>query len=156
MPMKKADYSTHYNRYIFDLNSDIQYSILYQKNTREFITVYVKDGKPLNNLPKKIKEASKLTEKEQVDYTKQIWRIPIPGKNDIAFGDHSAIIPEETVYCCVRLFTYVGDVVMDPLAGSGTTLKVAREEGRNFIGYEVMSTYKKIIEGKYGEQNLTK
>ncbi len=64
MPMKKADYSTHYNRYIFDLNSDIQYSILYQKNTREFITVYVKDGKPLNNLPKKIKEASKLTEKE--------------------------------------------------------------------------------------------
>ncbi len=45
---------------------------------------------------------------------------------------------------------------MDPLAGSGTTLKVAREEGRNFIGYEVMSTYKKIIEGKYGEQNLTK
>lgn len=183
MPMKKADYSTHYNRHIFDLNSDIQQSILYQKNTQmflydvyiwertnpskklmfgsypyprnfyaqntsEFITVYVKDGDPINNLPKKIKEASKLTEKEWVDYTKQVWRIPIPGKNDIAFGDHSAIMPEEIVHRCVRLFTYVDDVVMDPLAGSGTTLKVAREEGRNYIGYEVMSTYKNIIDKK--------
>ena len=120
----------------------------YAQNTSEFITVYVKDGDSINNLPKKIKEASKLTEKEWVDYTKQIWRIPIPGKNDIAFGDHSAIMPEEIVNRCVRLFTYVGDVVMDPLAGSGTTLKVAREEGRNFIGYEVMSTYKTVIEKK--------
>ena len=136
----------------------------YAQNTSEFITVYVKDGNPINNLPKKIKEASKLTEKEWVDYTKQIWRIPIPGKNDIAFGDHSAIMPEEIVYRCVRLFTYVGDVVMDPLAGSGTTLKVARENGRNFIGYEVMKTYKYVIEKKlkiaekkfkekYGEQD---
>lgn len=183
MPMKKADYSTHYNRHIFDLNSDIQHSILYQEktkmflydvyiwdrtnpskklmfgsypyprnfyaqNTSEFVTVYVKDGDPINNLPKKIKEASKLTEKEWVEFTKQIWRIPIPGKNDIAFGDHSAIMPEEIVYRCVRLFTYVGDVVLDPFAGSGTTLKVAKEEGRNFIGYEVMKSYKEVVDKK--------
>lgn len=183
MPMKKADYSTHYNRHIFDLNSDIQHSILYQEktkmflydvyiwdrtnpskklmfgsypyprnfyaqNTSEFVTVYVKDGDPINNLPKKIKEASKLTEKDWVEFTKQIWRIPIPGKNDIAFGDHSAIMPEEIVYRCVRLFTYVGDVVLDPFAGSGTTLKVAKEEGRNFIGYEVMKSYKEVVDKK--------
>lgn len=183
MPMKKADYSTHYNRHIFDLNSDIQHSILYQEttemflydvyiwersnpskklmfgsypyprnfyaqNTSEFITVYVKGGKPLNNIHKKIKEASKLTEKEWVDFTKQVWRMPIPGKGDIAFGDHSAIMPEEIVYRCVRLFTHIDDIVMDPLAGSGTTLKVAKEEGRNFIGYEVMNSYKTVIDKK--------
>ncbi len=183
IPMKKADYSTHHNRHIFDLNSDIQHSILYQKktkmflhdvyiwertnpskklmfgsypyprnfyaqNTSEFITVYVKDGNPINDLPKKIKEASKLTQKEWVEYTKQVWRMPVPGKNDAAFGDHSAIMPEEIVYRCVRLFTYTDDVVMDPFAGSGTTLKVAKEEGRNFIGYEVMSSYKEVIEKK--------
>lgn len=183
MPMKKADYTTHYNRHIFDLNSDVQHSILYQgktemflydvyiwdrtnpskklmfgsypyprnfyaQNTSEFATVYVKDGYAINNLPKKIKEASKLTEKEWVEFTKQIWRIPIPGKNDIAFGDHSAIMPEEIVYRFVRLFTYVDDVVLDPFAGSGTTLKVAKEEGRNFIGYEVMKSYKEVVDKK--------
>ena len=183
MPMKKADYTTHYNRHIFDLNSDVQHSILYQRktkmflydvyiwdrtnpskklmfgsypyprnfyaqNTSEFVTVYVKDGYAIDNLPKKTKEASKLTEKEWVEFTKQIWRIPIPGKNDIAFGEHSAIMPEEIVYRCVKLFTYVDDVVLDPFAGSGTTLKVAKEEGRNFIGYEVMKSYKELVDKK--------
>jgi len=180
MPMKKNEFSTHYNRHIFDLNSDIQNSILYKKNTKlflydtyiwnrtntskklmfgsypyprnfyaqntsEFITVYVKDGLPLNNLPKKIKEESKLTEKEWVEYTKQIWNIPIPNKNDLAFGDHSAIMPEEIVKRCVRLFSYVNDIVLDPFAGSGTTLKVAKELKRNFVGYEIMKEYEKII-----------
>lgn len=183
MPMKKADYSTHYNRHVFDLNSDIQNSILYQENTAmylydvfiwdrtnpskklmfgsypyprnfyaqntsEFITVYVKDGIPARNIPKTIKEASRLSEKEWVEYTKQVWRLPIPGKNDIAFGDHSAIMPEEIVYRCVRLFTFVGDVVLDPFAGSGTTLKVAKENDRHFIGYEIMKSYKSVIDKK--------
>ncbi len=44
----------------------------YAQNTSEFITVYVKDGFPINNVPGQVKEASKLTEKEWVDYTKQI------------------------------------------------------------------------------------
>ena len=189
MPMKKSEHTTHYNRHIFDLNSDIQQSILYQEktemflydvyiwdrtnpskklmfgsypyprnfyaqNTSEFVTVYVKDGKPINNLPKKIKEASKLTEKEWVEFTKQVWRIPIPGKNDIAFGEHSAIMPEEIVYRCIRLFTYVDDVVLDPFAGSGTTLKVAKEEGRNFIGYEVMKSYEEVLEKKLRQAEI--
>ena len=120
----------------------------YAQNTSEFIAVYVKDGKPLNNLPKKIKRASKLSEKEWVEFTKQIWSIPIPNKSDIAFGNHSALMPEEIVRRCVRLFTYVGDVVADPFAGSGTTLKVAREEGRNFVGYEIMKSYKNVVDKK--------
>ncbi|WOV91376.1 MAG: site-specific DNA-methyltransferase [Candidatus Zeuxoniibacter abyssi] len=165
MLMKKSDCSTHYNGHIFDLNSDIQQSILHQKNTKiflydffiwdrknkikklmfgsypyprnfyaqntsEFITVYVKDGFPINNLPKKIKEESKLTEKEWIEYTKQIWSIPIPNKNDIDFGKHCALMPEEIARRCIKLFTYVGDVVMGPFAGSGTTLKVAKEKAK--------------------------
>ena len=180
MPMKKKEFSTHYNRHIFDLNSDIQNSILYKKgtklflydtyiwnrtntskklmfgsypyprnfyaqNTSEFITVYVKDGLPLNNLPKKIKEESKFTEKEWTEYTKQIWNIPIPNKSDLAFGEHTAIMPEEIVKRCIKLFSYVNDIVLDPFAGSGTTLKVAKELKRNFIGYEIMKEYEKII-----------
>ena len=181
MPMLKKDFNTHYNRHIFDINADIEHSILnntnlflydiyiwnrtnpsknlmfgsypyprnfYAQNTSEFITVYVKDGKPDNNVPEEVKEKSKLSEKEWVEYTKQIWNIPIPGKDDIAFGKHSAIMPEEIVRRCIKLFTFVGDIVLDPFAGSGTTLKVAKELERNFVGYEIMEIYKPIIEKK--------
>ena len=124
----------------------------YAQNTIEFITVFVKDGIPENNLPKKIKEQSKLTQKEWVEFTKQIWNIPIPGKGDMAFGEHSAIMPEEIVRRCVRLFTFVGDVVLDPFTGSGTTLKVAKELGRNFVGYEISKSYEDIIKLKLGSK----
>jgi len=185
MPILKKDLNTHYNRHIFDINADIEYSILngtnlflydiyiwnrtnpskelmfgsypyprnfYAQNTSEFITVYVKDGKPDNNVPEEIREKSKLTEKEWIEYTKQIWNIPIPGKDDLAFGKHSAIMPEEIVRRCVKLFTFIGDIVLDPFAGSGTTLKVAKELGRNYVGYEIMETYKGIIEQKLASQ----
>lgn len=178
MPMLRKNMTTHYNRHIFDINSDIEHSVLsktnlflmdvyiwnrtnpskrlmfgsypyprnfYAQNTIEFITVFVKDGKPENNLPKKIKDASKLTQKEWVEFTKQIWNIPIPGKGDLAFGEHSALMPEEIVRRCIRLFSFVGEVVLDPFAGSGTTLKVAKELKRSFVGYEISKSYEKII-----------
>lgn len=117
----------------------------YAQNTIEFITVFVKDGKSESIPTKKIKEKSKLSQKEWVEFTKQIWNIPIPGRGDIAFGEHSAIMPEEIVRRCVRLFTFVGDVVLDPFTGSGTTLKVAKELNRKFIGYEISKSYEKVI-----------
>lgn len=180
MPMKKADLHTHYNRDIFDLQSEIQHSLLngtglflmdlyiwhrknatkklmfgsypypsnfYAQNTCEFVTVYVKDGKPVP-VSKEIKEQSKLTQDEWVEYTKQIWDIPIPNKGDAAFGVHSAIMPEEIVRRCIRLYSFKEAIVLDPFAGSGTTLKVALEEGRHFVGFELYEAYNDIIEKK--------
>ena len=86
-----------------------------------------------------------MTEKEWVEFTKQIWNIPIPNRNDMAFGEHPAIMPEEIVRRCVKLFTYVGDTVLDPFAGSGTTLKVAKELGRYYVGYEISKNFENII-----------
>ncbi|MGC8621986.1 MAG: DNA-methyltransferase [Caldisphaera sp.] len=124
----------------------------YAQNTIEFIAVYVKEGKPLNNVPEKLKEASKLTETEWVEYTKQVWEIAIPNKADLAFGKHCAIMPEEIVRRCVRLFSFEGDVVLDPFTGSGTTLKVAKELNRHYVGYEISKAYKSIIEKKLATQ----
>jgi len=183
--MLKKEFNTHYNRHIFDINADIQHSILgnlkdiflydvyiwnrtnpskrlmfgsypyprnfYAQNTIEFISVYVKGGLSENNVSISVKEKSRLSEKEWVEFTKQIWNIPIPNKNDIAFGKHPAIMPEEIVKRCIKLFSFVGDVVLDPFAGSGTTLKVAQEMGRFFIGYEICKAYKEIIENKISQ-----
>lgn len=180
MPMLKRDLNTHYNRHIFNIDSDIQHSIrtktslflldmyiwnrtnpskklmfgsypyprnFYAQNTTEFVTVYVKDGKP-EQPSKEAKEASKLTQKEWVSLTKQIWNIPIPGKGDLAFGKHSAIMPEEIVERAIRLFSVVDDLVLDPFTGSGTTLRVAKRMNRNYVGYEISPAYKDIINEK--------
>ncbi len=178
MPILKKELNTHYNRHIFDIQSDIQHSILnntnlflldiyiwnrtnsskklmfgsypyprnfYAQNTTEFITVYVKDGKPVNNIPSDIRECSKLSQDEWIEYTKQIWNIPVPNKNDVAYGRHPAIMPEEIPYRLIKLFSFIGDTVLDPFAGSGTTLKVAMYLDRNFIGYELYSNYQDVI-----------
>jgi len=127
----------------------------YAQNTSEFITVYVKDGAP-EKVSKEIKEASRLAQKEWVKYTKQIWRIPIPNKNDLAFGEHSAIMPEEIVNRAIRLYSMVDDLVLDPFTGSGTTLRIAKQLRRNYVGYEISTTYKDIINKKLGVENENK
>lgn len=181
MPMLKSQYSTHYNRHVFDIASDIQQSILrskiglylldvyvwertnptkklmfgsyphpsnfYAQNTVEFLTVYVKDGKPRKRTEKD-KALSKLTQKEWVEFTKQVWRIPVPSKGDKGYGKHSALMPEEIARRLVKLYSFANDVVLDPFAGSGTTLRVAKELGRRFVGYEIEPAYRSVIEAK--------
>ena len=122
-------------------------SNFYAQNTTEFITIYVKDGKP-EKVSDAIKKKSKLTQKEWVTYTKQIWDIPIPNKSDLAFGIHSAIMPEEIARRCIKMYSFVDGIVLDPFAGSGTTLKVAVSLKRKYIGYELYNSYKSIINKK--------
>jgi site-specific DNA-methyltransferase (cytosine-N4-specific) len=117
--------------------------------------VFVKDGKP-EKISKDIKEKSKLTQKEWITFTKQIWDIPVPNKSDLAFGIHTAIMPEEIITRCVRMFSFVGDLVLDPFTGSGTTLKVTKDLKRQYVGYEIYEKYRKVIEEKLGLKNEKK
>lgn len=181
MPMLKKNYSTHENRHIFDLQSDIQNSILlnvdlflydiyiwnrtnstkkimfgsypypnnfYNQNIIEFISIFVKSGKRSQKPTKEKKEQSKLTKNEWLLYTKQIWDIPIPNKSDVAFGKHSAIMPEEIPKRLIKMFSFVGDTILDPFAGSGTTLKVAKQLQRHYVGYELYKNYESVIDTK--------
>tara|TARA_B100001179_G_C18603706_1_gene412390 strand:+ start:3196 stop:4047 length:852 start_codon:yes stop_codon:yes gene_type:complete len=122
-------------------------SNFYAQNTTEFITVYVKDGKP-EKRSDLIKAKSKLSQQEWVELTKQIWSMPGPSKGDLAFGIHAAIMPEEIPRRLIKLYSFYDDIVLDPFAGSGTTLKVAKELGRRYVGYEVMQSYEDVIQSK--------
>lgn len=128
-------------------------SNFYAQNTIEFITVFVKDGKPVSK-PKEVKEQSKLSEQDWVRYTKQIWDIPIPSKNDSSYGKHPAIMPEEIVLRLLKLFSFVGDIVLDPFMGSGTTAKVALECKRHYVGYEINTHYEELIKNKTNQESL--
>lgn len=120
---------------------------LYAQNTAEFIGVFVKEGKPAK-VSREVKEASALSQEEWIEYTKQVWTLPVPSKADPAWGKHPAIMPEEIARRCIRMFSCVGDLVLDPFAGSGTTLKVAKELGRKYGGYEIYPNYQSVIEAK--------
>ena len=126
---------------------------LYAQNTAEFIGVFVKGGKPVKP-DQEAKALSTLSEAEWIEYTKQVWNIPAPSKADAGWGKHSAIMPEEIARRCIRMFSFVDDCVLDPFTGSGTTLKVAQELRRDYIGYEIYRSYEAVIAQKLASLRL--
>ena len=66
-------------------------------------------------------------------------------KDKIAF-QHPAIFPEKLAEDHILSWSNEGDVILDPMAGSGTTLKMAKKNNRNYIGIEIAEEYIKIIE----------
>lgn len=119
-------------------------SNFYAQNTVEFVGVFVKGGKP-SSRSKECKERSKLSQSEWVEFTKQVWDLPIPNRGDIAYGVHPAIMPCELVRRLVRLYSFVGDIVLDPFMGSGTTALVASQNDRRYIGYEINEYYRSVV-----------
>jgi len=61
-------------------------------------------------------------------------------KDDIAF-QHPAIFPESLAEDHILSWSKPGDVVLDPMCGSGTTLKMAKINGRNYIGIDINEEY---------------
>jgi len=63
-------------------------------------------------------------------------------------GAHFAVMPEALVEPCVLAGSAVGDLVLDPFAGSGTVGAVAMRHGRNFVGVELNADYAKIAQDR--------
>jgi site-specific DNA-methyltransferase (adenine-specific) len=65
--------------------------------------------------------------------------------------NHPAMFPEELPRRIMKLFTYRGDLVLDPFNGAGTTTRVARAIGRRFIGIDVSREYCETALRRAGE-----
>lgn len=112
----------------------------------EFILIFKKPGK--KTFSKEAKEKSKLTKEEWKEYFSGHWHFP--GERQI---DHEAMFPEELPKRLIKMFTFVGDTVLDPFVGSGTTVKAALNLDRNSIGYEINEKFLPIIKKKVGIKN---
>jgi site-specific DNA-methyltransferase (adenine-specific) len=69
-------------------------------------------------------------------------------------GGHPAPFPVELARRCIRLSTWPGEVVLDPFAGTGTTLLAARQLGRRATGVEVSEAYCFEIVDRLAQRSL--
>ncbi len=97
----------------------------------EFIQIFKKPG-PSKKVSKEVKEASRLTKEEWKEYFAGHWCF-----GGVKQQGHEAMFPEELPRRLIRMFTFRGDTVLDPFAGSGTTVKAALDLDRNAVGYEI-------------------
>ena len=112
----------------------------------EFILIFKKLGRD-QKPNKEIKEKSKLTHDEWNEYFNGHWNFPGEKQNG-----HIAMFPLELPKRLIKMFSFYGDVVLDPFLGSGTTSKAALELGRNSIGYEINKEFLETIKAKIGIQ----
>lgn len=111
----------------------------------EWITVFSKAGKR-EPVSKEIKEKSKLTTEEWQKWAiNSIWEMqPAKAKAE----GHPAPFPLELPKRLIKLYSFWGDTVLDPFAGTGTTLRAAQELGRKSIGFELNPDFIPLIQKK--------
>lgn len=99
----------------------------------EVIIILYKEKWNKSNLGK-----SDITKEEFIEWTNGIWTFP--GENKKRVG-HPAPFPIELPKRCIKLFSYIGDIVLDPFLGSGTTLIACALLNRKGIGVEIDKNY---------------
>ncbi|HEY6445783.1 MAG TPA: site-specific DNA-methyltransferase [Acidobacteriaceae bacterium] len=114
------------------------------KNDVEFILMLRKPGgyrKP--DVARRI--LSLISADNYQEWFQQIWS----GLTGASTREHPAPYPEELAKRLIRMFSFVGDVVLDPFSGSGTTAVAAAGTGRNSIGYEISGDYYSKASGRF-------
>jgi excisionase family DNA binding protein len=129
----------HFGTYPYPGNILINYA-------HEFILEFEKPVprgyKKYEHLTEEQKNASKLEKDFWIEIKKSdVWLIKPEGSGDNR--DHPAPFPYELPYRLIKAYSFVGETVLDPFLGSGTTLIVARDLKRNGVGYEINPEFAK-------------
>jgi site-specific DNA-methyltransferase (adenine-specific) len=88
---------------------------------------------------------STITRDAFLEWTKSVWSFPAASARKIG---HPAPFPEELPRRLIELYSFRGDVILDPFCGSGTTCLAAANLGRRFVGYEIESKYVHLAEAR--------
>src|SRR2546428_7269541 len=108
----------------------------------EYILVFRKGAKRVIKPQDPLRYASQYAKAERDVWFSQTWDLRGERQNHA----ETAPFPEELPYRLIRMFSCIGDTVLDPFLGTGTTVKVARLLGRKGIGYEMNSSLKSLID----------
>jgi site-specific DNA-methyltransferase (adenine-specific) len=117
------------------------------RDVHEYILVFSKTGfrRPKGD------RVSTIQKEDFLEWTKSVWTFPAVQARKIG---HPAPFPVELPHRCIQLYTYLGDVVLDPFAGSGSTCLAAQQDGRIFLGFEVIEEYCQLAEERLAQDQL--
>jgi len=104
------------------------------RDTHEYILIFSK-GKFSRTCRNR---ESTITRDEFLEFTKSIWKFPPESATKVG---HPAPFPIELPYRCIQLYTFKGEVVLDPFCGVGTTAIAALQTGRHFICLDINPEY---------------
>lgn len=119
------------------------------RDVHEYILVFSKD----TFSRQREGQTSTITKDDFLELTKSIWTFPAISAKRIG---HPAPFPEELPRRLIELYTFEGDVVLDPFCGSGSTFVAAVNTGRTYVGYEIDSDYVELAQKRIKEASQQK
>ena len=116
----------------------------------EYILIFRKGGLRTFQPKDPQRYKSKFTKSERDKLFSQVWTVTGARQSLDGLDRRLAAFPEEIPRRLIRMFSILGDLVLDPFLGSGTSLKVAIDLGRRFVGYETLEELAEVIRRRIG------
>ena len=110
------------------------------RDVHEYILVFSKETFTRKNPTKR---KSTITKEEFLEFTKSVWHFSAERASKVG---HPAPFPVELPYRLIQLYTFEGDVILDPFVGAGTTCIAALKTKRKYVAYDIDKKYCKLAE----------
>jgi site-specific DNA-methyltransferase (adenine-specific) len=104
------------------------------RDTHEYILVFSKGSYSRSAGSK----SDTISKEDFLALTKSVWEFPAESARRVG---HPAPFPVELPRRCIQLYSFAGDVVLDPFCGVGSSCLAAIQDGRHFVGYEISAEY---------------
>lgn len=118
------------------------------RDTHEYILVFSKGS---FSRKKPAGKEDTITREQFMEWTKSVWIMNPESAKKVG---HPAPFPVELPYRLIQLYTYTGDIVLDPFMGSGSTAIAALKSNRKYVGYEIDPAYVKLAEERIAPYRL--
>jgi site-specific DNA-methyltransferase (adenine-specific) len=116
------------------------------RDAHEYILVFSKGNYRRDRLAGR---RDTITKEEFLEFTKSVWVFPAESARKVG---HPAPFPVELPYRLIQLYTFEGEVVLDPFMGSGQTAVAALKSGRHYVGYETNAEYVRLAEERIAKK----
>jgi len=115
------------------------------RDIHEYLLIF---SKGMFTLANPYKRESTILKEEFLEFTKSVWTFAAEPATKIG---HPAPFPVELPYRLIQLYTFEGEVVLDPFIGSGQTAIAAIKTSRHYVGYDINEGYIKLAERRIKE-----
>ena len=112
------------------------------RDVHEYILVFSKGSFSRKKRPG---QENTISKEQFMEWTKSVWTMNPESAKKVG---HPAPFPVELPYRLIQLYSFKGDIILDPFMGSGTTAMAALQAERKYIGYENDAEYVKLAEGR--------